>query len=495
MTTCRSPKETDPVIIVGGGLAGLSAALEIISSPKANTKVVIFEKEKSFGGNSIKASSGINACGTEIQKLNSIKDSVDLFIADTLKGGDNENDHALVDFLARNSVDSLKFLMDNGVFIDDVNLCGGHSVPRTHWAHLKDGKPIPIGLSIINALKGKINEISEKNPGLVEIHLNAEVLGLTTWNEYITGIRYKDVENATEVKEYTGKAVILTTGGFSADKNSENSLLNEFGDSKLLKDLPTTNGAFADGSGIKMARAMGAELIGMENIQIHPTTFIDPNDKDAMTKFLAAEALRGKGAILLTEKGKRFANELGRRDYLSDKIFEECQITKDNKNIAFMLLNDDSVQGFGSTAFAFYWKVKKFFKQVNSLAELSSVLGCDQETLQNTLLSYNKAADQGKDEFGKTVFPTKFDVKKPFYVAKITPGIHYSMGGLKINSHGKVFNSDNQAYFNGLYAAGEITGGVHGKNRLAGNSLLECVVFGRSSGKSASTLKYGHQEL
>uniref|UniRef100_A0A0N4Z482 fumarate reductase (NADH) n=1 Tax=Parastrongyloides trichosuri TaxID=131310 RepID=A0A0N4Z482_PARTI len=489
----KPPKDTDPIIIVGGGLAGLAAALEVLEQG-VPSKVVLFEKEKALGGNSAKASSGINACGTDIQREKNIEDNVELFKLDTLKAGDNKNDYNLVNYLTLNSRDALKFLTDNGVKIDDVNLCGGHSVPRTHWLHLKEGKPLPIGLSIIMGIKNKIMEIKNKRPEAIDIILDTEVVGLTAWNEYITGVRYRDFNNKDMIIEMKGKAVILTTGGYSADNNDENSLLEEFGKHPLLSQLPTTNGDFATGSGVKMARAMGAKIIDMENIQIHPTSFIDPANRDAKTKFLAAEALRGKGAILVNDKGLRFANELGRRDYLSEKIFNNC-VSDKNKRIAFMILNDEGVEGFGIQAFNFYWKVKKFFTKYDSIEDLANGIGCDKNNLMETFIKYNKNADDGRDDFGKTVFPTKFDMDKPFYMAMITPAIHYTMGGLKINSEGQVYSEMTNDTFKGLYAAGEVTGGVHGNNRLAGNSLLECVVFGRAAGLSATQLRYGHSEL
>uniref|UniRef100_A0A0K0DY49 fumarate reductase (NADH) n=1 Tax=Strongyloides stercoralis TaxID=6248 RepID=A0A0K0DY49_STRER len=489
----KTPKMTDDIIIVGGGLAGLTATLEILNHHSSN-KVILFEKQKNFGGNSAKASSGINACNTIFQKNKGINDNIDIFKMDTLKAGDNTNDHTLVEYLVRNSKDALEFLIDNNVKIDDVNLCGGHTVPRTHWAHLKEGKAIPIGFAIIKAIQDKIYEIKEKRPNDIEIHFDSEVIGITTWNEYVTGVRYRDPADKNTILEVNGKAVILTTGGFSADKSEDDSLLKEYGKHPLLSYLPTTNGDFATGSGVKIARAMGAQLVGMENIQIHPTSFVDPSDRDAGTKFLAAEALRGKGAILLNDNGERFANELGRRDYLSEKIFKNC-VSKKNERIAFMIINEEGIEGFGQQAFNFYWKIKKFFKKVENVKELANFIGCNSEILEKTFNSYNKNADEKKDEFGKTVFPTRFNLSESLYVAMVTPAIHYTMGGLKIDTEGKVYSDVTKDAIRGLYAAGEVTGGVHGNNRLAGNSLLECVVFGRAAAFSALTLNYGHSEL
>ncbi|KAI6173794.1 FAD-binding-2 domain-containing protein [Aphelenchoides besseyi] len=369
----RAPKTDEPVIIVGGGLAGLSAAISALEN--GAQKVYIFEKEKDLGGNSAKASSGINACGSNAQKTAKIHDSTDLFYKDTMSAGDRENDPTLVDILVSNSAEAVEFLIEKGVDLSEINLCGGHSVPRTHWLVLmfplcfydyrlpapKEGKPLPVGVAIIRALKGYLQTIVLTQ---LEIKTETTVIGLVTWNDYITGIRY---HNSTGyVEELNGKAVILTTGGYSADRDNTTSLLNQH--AHHLLHLPTTNGPFATGDGVKMASAMGAEVIGMENVQVHPTAFIDPKQPDAKTKFLAAEALRGKGAILINEKGARFANELGRRDYMTKKINDNCAKDQSAGNlpVAFMLLNDPIADAFGRPSFNFYANIKGFFSGIQT---------------------------------------------------------------------------------------------------------------------------------
>ncbi|VDN03678.1 unnamed protein product [Thelazia callipaeda] len=148
------PDFTEPVIIVGGGLAGLSATLEAIHE---GAKVVLIEGEKDLGGNSQKASSGIAACNTEAQRMRQIADSPDLFYSDTMSAGDHENDHILVQQLVHKSPTAVQFLIDNGVDLSDVNLCGGHSVKRVHWIpQSKEGKPVAVGFSIIQALKKEL---------------------------------------------------------------------------------------------------------------------------------------------------------------------------------------------------------------------------------------------------------------------------------------------------------------------------------------------------
>uniref|UniRef100_A0A5S6PMC3 fumarate reductase (NADH) n=1 Tax=Brugia malayi TaxID=6279 RepID=A0A5S6PMC3_BRUMA len=482
----KLPEFTDPVIIVGGGLAGLSATLEAIHD---GANVVLVEGEKDLGGNSQKASSGIAACNTEAQRVRQIHDSSELFYSDTMSAGDRENDHILVDQLVRHSPTAVQFLIDHGVNLSDINLCGGHSVKRVHWIpQPKEGKPVAVGVSIIKALKEKLRMHEKDNPEKVRILLGTEVVGLVTWNDFVTGVRIK---NGSQIDEISGKAVVLTTGGFSCDHSKEDSLLQEFAPEKA--DFPTTNGPWATGRGVKMARAMGAALVGMHNVQIHPTAFVDPKDPAAATKFLAAEALRGKGAILLNDKGERFVNELGRRDHVTDKILKFCaKNEKAGAHTAFMVMDDQAVEDFGRASFGFYAKIKGFFKQFDTLEEAANYMGIQSSKLKETLDEYNeytKLSLSKEDKFGKKVFPVALK-HPPYYVAVITPAIHYTMGGIKIDKDAAVYNEFSGKPFKGLLAAGEVTGGVHGRNRLAGNSLLECVVYGRIAGRNAANIRY-----
>ncbi|ETN71230.1 flavocytochrome c [Necator americanus] len=499
-----APSRDEPVIIVGGGLAGLSAALEALNR---NAKILILDEEGTATIDTIAAPSsvltGISACETVTQKKMGIQDSKHLFYMDTMNAGDRENDETLVDLLVESSSDAVDFLIEHGVDLSDINLCGGHSVPRTHWIPSpKEGRPVNVGFGIISKAKERILEIQKARPNDVTILTETRVVGLTSWNAYVNGV---NVVKDGKRSEINGKAVILATGGFSADKNEDASLLHEFASDKLK--FPTTNGPWARGDGVKMARAMGAQVIGMNRVQIHPTAFVDPADPGAGTKFLAAEALRGKGAILVNSKGVRFANELGRRDYLTGKILQECKPIEGFHNgsaglsSAIMLMNDEAADSFGRPAFTFYHIVKKFFTKYNTVKDFTEASGISYEALKDTLLSYNKYVTAGKDgakdkdAFGKTVFPVSFDVDKPIYAAIITPAIHYTMGGLKIDKQAHVINEFTTAPFKGLLAAGEVTGGVHGANRLAGNSLLECVVFGRIAGRNAAVIDYTHEEL
>lgn len=270
-------------------------------------------------------------------------------------------------------------------------------------------------------------------------------------------------------------------------------MLEKYGGASL-RGLPTTNGAWATGDGIRLAEGVGAKLTLMDQVQIHPTGFVDPKEPSNPTKFLAPEALRAVGGILLNKEGRRFVDELSLRNQVTNSIFEHGfkigggEEGKIPLTAAFLVLNDEGVQDFGAEALKFYAS-KGFIRRYSSAAEFTSAAGegVDEKTLRQTLATYNAEKEKGgPDEFGKTTFPVGFDAEKPFHVITITPSIHYTMGGALITPAAQVVGV-NGNIIPGLYAAGEVSGGVHGNNRLAGNSLLECVVFGRIAGSSAAT--------
>jgi len=299
--------------------------------------------------------------------------------------------------------------------------------------------------------------------------------------------------------------VILASGGFGADF-TQNSLLAQYRPD--LMHLPTTNGEHCTGDGIKMGEQIGGKSIDLEWVQVHPTGLVKPDDPDAKIKFLAAEALRGVGGLVLDANGNRFANELGRRDYVTGEMWK-------NKPPFRLVLNKAASEEI-------HWHCKHYtgrgvMKFYESGVALAADMGIDVSTLVDTHESHFQAANKtekdpdggsfpaypsgkswdeasGKTGSGKKFFhniiPGSSVKTEPFYVAIITPVIHYCMGGLEIDVDSAVVGSDGQA-IPGLYAAGEVAGGVHGNNRLGGNSLLDCVVFGRVAGKACAKYMLG----
>ncbi|KAJ3108348.1 cleavage and polyadenylation specificity factor subunit 2 [Phlyctochytrium planicorne] len=447
-----APPFLKSVVVVGSGLAGLSAAIEAY---RCGAHVTILEKEPRVGGNSAKATSGMNAVPTMHQAEHGIKDSIHLFEQDTVRSGPEE------------------------------------SRPRTHREKPRaDGKPAPVGWDIIRTLQGFVEKSG------IEVVKGAKVEEVLEDREGVKGVRFVVGEDLLSIsikcKELEASAVVLATGGFSND-HTETSLLRQY--APHLTDRPTTNGAWATGDGVKIGLKLGAETVDMDKVcslstrlaiytrkkvQLHPTGFVDPKDPTALVKFLAPESLRAYGGILLDPiTSRRFVNELGTRDAVS------AAMETLGRASYILLINKNVVEGFDGAAVNFYM-FKGLIGKLEGLEKVCEEFGLDLDIVREQLEAYNVSEAAKTDSFGKTLFPCTFDEKDAFYVARVAPVIHYTMGGLKINSKTEVQRGDGSV-IKGLYAAGEVTGGVHGFNRLAGNSLLECVVFGRVAGQQAAS--------
>merc|ERR1712079_646151 len=389
-----------------------------------------------------------------------------------------------------------EWLMDK--FDLDLSLVarlGGHSQPRTHR-----GKERFPGMTITYALIQMLEKIAEKTDR-ARIITKAEVFNLIMNGPAVVGCEYR---KAGKVSKEFGP-VVFASGGFGADFGSDSLLAMYRPD---LLHLPTTNGEHCTGDGIKMGEAIGAKTIDLEWVQVHPTGLVKPDDPDAKIKFLAAEALRGVGGLVLDADGKRFANELGRRDYVTGEMWKSRPPFR-------LVLNK-------AASDEIHWHCKHYtgrgvMKFYESGVALASEMGIDVSVLEETHEQHYQAAKKtekdpdggsfpaypsgkswdepsGKTGSGKkfyhNIIPGSSVKTEPFYVAIITPVIHYCMGGLEIDVDSAVVGSSGQA-IPGLYAAGEVAGGVHGNNRLGGNSLLDCVVFGRVAGKACAKYMLG----
>jgi flavocytochrome c len=482
---------TSQAIVVGGGLGGVSAANTVLEH---GGRVVLLDKSAFCGGNSTKATSGINGAGTKTQKAKNIPDTAEIFVQDTLKGGAKKPELAKV--LCNNSAADVDWLIEK--FNLDLSLVarlGGHSQPRTH----RGQERFP-GMTITYALIQMLEKVAEKTD-LARIITKAKVTKLSMEAGRCVGCLYE--KGGQSFQEFG--PVILATGGFGADFSS-NSLLAQYRPD--LIHLPTTNGEHCTGDGIKMGEAIGAKTIDLEWVQVHPTGLVKPDDADAKIKFLAAEALRGVGGLILDADGKRFANELGRRDYVTGEMWK-------SKPPFRLCLNK-------AAANEIIWHCKhytgrgvmKYYANGEELAKDMgvplSVLEATHQAHYNAAMTTQKDPDggpypaypsgkswdeaSGKTGSGKKFYHNVIDgaaVKtEPFYVAIITPVIHYCMGGLEIDTDSACLDAKGKV-IPGLYAAGEVAGGVHGNNRLGGNSLLDCVVFGRVAGKAAAKFMLG----
>ncbi|KAK4132389.1 Flavocytochrome c [Trichocladium antarcticum] len=456
------------VIVVGGGLSGLSAAHTIYL---AGGNVVVLDKQGFFGGNSTKATSGINGALTRTQVEHGIQDSVKQFYDDTLKSARDKARPDLIKVLTYKSAAAVEWLQD--VFNLDLTLVsrlGGHSQPRTHRGH--DAK-FP-GMAITYALMQRLEELAETEPHRVQIIKKARVTGLTKEGNTVTGVNFEHNGEHTTLEG----AVVLATGGYAADFGKD-SLLQQHRPDTM--GLATTNGAHATGDGQKMVMAIGGNGIDMDKVQVHPTGLIDPKDPGSKWKFLAAEALRGEGGLLLNADGDRFCDELGHRDYVSGMMWKE----KDNGKFPIRLVLNSKA----SNALDFHtrhYSGRGLMKKITG-QQLAKEIGCTPDHLQKTFQTYNAIAEgKQKDPWGKKFFINMpLDINDDFHVSLMEPVLHFTMGGIEINDKAQVLNKD-QKPFDGLYACGELAGGVHGANRLGGSSLLGCVVYGRVAGDSAS---------
>jgi succinate dehydrogenase/fumarate reductase flavoprotein subunit len=392
--------------------------------------------------------------------------------------------------LCANSAADVDWLVD--AFDLDLSLLarlGGHSQPRTHR-----GKERFPGMTITYALIQMCEKVAEKTDR-ARIITKAEVFKLITNGKAVVGCEYR---KAGVVSKEFGP-VVLASGGFGADFGQDSLLAKYRPD---LLHLPTTNGEHCTGDAIKMGEAIGATTTDLEWVQVHPTGLVKPDDPDAKVKFLAAEALRGVGGIVLDRDGNRFANELGRRDYVTGEMWK-------NKPPFRLCLNN-------AAATEIMWHAKHYtgrgvMKYYASGADLAKDMGVPVEKLAATHQQHYEAAKKtekdpdggswpaypsgkswdaasGPTGSGKKFYHNILEGSKvaaePFFVAIITPVIHYCMGGLECTAEAECISK--AGVIPGLYVAGEAAGGIHGNNRLGGNSLLDCVVYGRVAGKAAA---------
>ena len=489
-------EEIVDAVVIGGGLAGLSAALTILD---AGGRVVLLEKMGHLGGNSAWASSGVNAVDVNDTKTG---DSVDIFTSDVAKAA-GRGDNPLIRVLTQGSVDSLSWLrsrLAENLNLDLVGQMGGHSKPRTH-------RPSSglAGSAMIFALQKQVEKYMQQSPAggrpAFELRKWTRATKLVTKGEAVVGVEYMEVtakDQNTPVRTgfIIGRNVLIATGGYASDYQPDSLLSMHRPD--LLK-YATTNNKGTTGDGHKLALAIGAQGIDLDDVQVHPTGFHNPSDPTNKVKTLAAEITRGEGALLLHRGGGRFVNELGGRDYVTGRMLDVAKNAPsvfeadgtDGSLLYALVINGKGAQK--TTKHIDLYTKKKLLTRYDSLKDLAGWsywnASVSEATLRASFTAYDAAAKNGSDQWGKTFFHnTPFSDDPPYYAGLVTPVIHYCMGGLAISADGSVLRSDGSA-IPGLFAAGEVIGGLHGKNRLGGNALSECVVFGRVIGnRIASSL-------
>ena len=437
---------TVDVAVIGAGGAGLSAAVE---AANLGAKVVVVEKMGMPGGNTIRAAGGLNAAGTALQQAKGTKDSVEIAYFDTMKGGHWKNDPELVRTLVSGAAGSVEWLLALGGDLRDVGLMAGASQPRTHR---------PTGGALVGpeVVKTLYNAAKARQ---IDMRMNTQATKILMKDGKVTGIQVTNNKDGTDTIH--AMAVVDSAGGVGAN----NDLVSKY--VPRLKGFATTNHPGATGDGLLLAEKAGAQLIDMTEIQTHPT--VVPKVGEMIT-----EAVRGNGAILINKDGKRFFNELNTRDAVS------AAILKQKDGVAFLFFDSDMQKSLKAT--------NKYIKQSYcvsgaTIEEVAGKMGVPAAELQASIDAWKKGKAAGKDAFGRAHMPRNLD-EAPFYAIMVTPAVHHTMGGIKIDSKTQVYNTKGQVV-PGLFAAGEITGGVHGGNRLGGNAQADIVTFGRIAGQQS----------
>ena len=451
MATPAFAAESTDIVIIGSGGAGLSSAITAIEK---GAKVIVLEKMAYFGGNSNRSEGEMNAAGTKQQKAHGITDDTpERFAADTIRGGHGLNDPALVKALTENAASAEEWLLDLGAhFCHRMGRGGGQTRARGHGPC--DGSPV--GIEIMRVL----GERADKDH--IDMRLNNRVTKILMKNGKVSGVQVKTPKGMETIN---AKAVILATGGFGANHKMVEKYRPE------LKGFSTTNHPGATGDGIILAQQVGAGLTDIEQIQIHPTV-IKKNGA------LISESMRARGGFLLNKNGKRFTNELLTRDVVS------ANELKQPGGIAYLVI-DNSI--YSKNKMAQNYTAEKLMTKCDTIADVAKLIGVDEKVVQASFDQYHKAFDNKKDDlFGRPEMLIRMD-QAPYFVAEVTPGIHHTMGGVKIDPQAEVLTPEKKP-IPGLFAAGEVTGGVHGGNRIGGNAVADIITFGRISANSA--LKY-----
>ncbi len=496
-TAAEDVELTADVVIVGAGGAGMTAA---IVAADAGMNVVLLESQPAVGGNSVKSTGGMNAAKTADQDENTFDeaagvektlkaaaenwadnetitalaakvqeqwdayqanpegyfDSTDLFALDTMIGGKGINDPELVNTLVSNTADAIEWLRTQNIDLTDVSSFGGASVKRIHRPLNEEGKVVSVGAYTVPLLEEAV-----KARDNITLMLDTTATEILTADGTACGVKATGkTGNAVTV---LANAVVLTTGGFGANLDMVVSYKPD------LAGFMTTNASGIQGQGIAMAQAIGAATVDMEQIQIHPTVQAD-------TASLITEGLRGDGAVLINANGERFIDEVGTRDVVS-----AAEIAQPD---SFSWLVVDQKMVDASSVIQGYIK-RGLMLSGDSYEALAEALGIPADAFAATMEKWNGyVAEKSDPDFGRTSFAQPLDTA-PFYAVKVTAGIHHTMGGLKIDPQTRVLDESGSP-IPGLFAAGEVTGGVHGGNRLGGNAVADFVVFGRIAGAEAA---------
>ena len=454
--TADKEKETKDydVVVVGGGGAGFAAA---ISAKEAGANVVLVEKLGQVGGNTLISGGEYAAPANELQEKEGIEDSVEQFEKDVEEAGGNKD---LIKVLAENATDGAHWLRDDiGVeWLDSLMFFGGHSVKRSFIPKNHTGN------ELISNYKTKAEELG------IDVLTNTDVKEILTKDGKVSGVRAESEDKDLTIN---AKSVVLASGGFGA--NAEMCYEN---DNEVDEHVLSTNSPGATGDGIVMAEALGADTVDMDKIQLYPVCDVETGK----LLYVGDTRLVG-GALLVNKEGKRFVEELDTRRAISMGIKEQTDHVgyliwdeKSNEKTGTMKSNPEEAESLYERGLLY---------KADTIEELADHFGIDKEALLETVNNFNENSKKEQDpEFNLRMLGWTID-EGPYYMLKAGPAVHHTMGGLKINPEAEVQTKDGKS-IEGLYAAGEVTGGIHGSNRLGSVAMADITVFGRIAGENAA---------
>ena len=449
------------VAVIGAGGAGMAAA---VTANEQGANVLVVEKSGAMGGNTIMAGGALNAVDEGSETALANDDSVERHYTQTYEGGDKQGDPELVRVLVENAWDGVEWLKDMGMeFKPGTFTVLGGMWPRAH-------KPEePVGTGFFKTYQSYMD--SHDN---IEVMYNTTAKELIVEDGVVTGVVCEgETGNTVTVKAKNG--VVLACGGFAGNVEMRQKYNTQWAD--LGEGVKTTNAKANTGDGILMAEAVGANLVQMGNIQLLPMG--DP-ETGSLSGDIEMDVER---RIFVNKEGFRFVDEGGRRDQMTAALLEQTDLTMYIVMDSDCYPTGDEVNNFNESVNELIAEGRAF--KGDSLEDLAEKIGVPAENLVKAVDEFNSHVDdKSKDEFGRTLYSTKID-DAPFYAAPRVPTAHHTMGGVQIDTETHVIDTEGNV-IPGLFAAGEVTGGIHGANRLGGNALTDTVVFGRIAGRNAA---------
>lgn len=439
------------VVIVGGGGAGLSAA---ISAAQHGATVALLEKMSEIGGNTVRATAMYNCVDDELQHPLGIYDSEEIFFQETYEGGHRKAKPELVRILTSQADEGKLFLEALGLQFDTViDNCLGGAHDRGHYSMAHNGT------DYIQVMQRACQQLG------VDIYTNTTAYELLADDGKVYGV---EALNGSEVFTFEAlNGVILASGGFAGNVDMRMRYNHSLTGEMLCSNAPGSNG-----DGILMAEKLQASLIGMEYIELYPMGDVyDGGLRNSIPNAI-------NHGILVNRQGERFIREDAGRDELSAAMLAQP------KSFAYSIVDDDYSTVSDERTYLEGLVLMGHVVKADTLAQLAQLLNVNEATLKASISAYNQAVETQNDSLGRQTLINKID-HAPYYASMKKPTIHHTLGGVEINEQAQVLNQQGNV-IEGLYAAGEVTGGIHGANRLGGNSFPDMIVFGRIAGEQAA---------